>query len=557
MDGCKDGPVRRYISRFVNWLASLPVKNGYLAMAFIHLAVLMAGLESAYVQLVTTHRIVSADMLPERSFLLLLCLDLLLPLTVALLSRRALFVYFAGQCIVSTALLHYSIFFYNPLTLSTIYHSLHGAASLGIDIFAFARWDIIGVMGALFVVKSLFVQLGRTPDWSMPKFWGLRGITAVGCMAVIWVISSSIYGRTGMSVLWVDSRGHRTATERRMEEGTREAVRTIGYLATWIGEWVSGTYRDTELIYAEARCGDPDEAFCAASPETVTERAWNGLPMPPVGRNVVFIQVESLDFGTIGMRVNGKEVTPFLNTLARSSLMLKTFAPHKVGSSNADYEILNARLADQNVIYYSYIKAFPDSVVNRMAERDFATSIFHGLSGNLFNLREAYRTQGFQHLVFKEELLGMGFKASSHIMNHVMDEDLFRAAGKEWAHTPEHGRFQFIITMSSHIPFLDPLPEFKSAGGIFSRYVSSLHYTDACMAAFYHTLPEGTVLVLWGDHGSDVDYPSSFPPNERHVPFMAHVKGETAWLGHGSDASAQGRVYTLCELGYYLRKAFR
>ena len=543
------------------------------------LAVLAGGLESAYVQLATTHRLVSPELLTDLSFLLLLCLDLMVPLTVALLSRRFLFMYFAGQCFLSTALLHYTIFFYNPLTLSTIYHSMHGAASLGIDIFAFARWEIILAMGALFLLKVFLVQLGRTPDWGMPKFWGLRGITAVCCMAAIWVISSSIYGRTGMSALWVDSRGHRTATERRMEEGTREAVRNIGYLATWIGEWTSGTYRDTELIYAETRCVNPDAgpdagsdaALCKANPETQAENSgareallpaarlqtWNNLPLPETGNTVVFMQVESLDFKVLNMRVNGMEVTPFVNSLLPSSLLLKVFAPHKVGSSNSDYEILNARTADQNVIYYSYIKEFPDSIVKILAARGFETSIFHGLSGRLFNLREAYKAQGFERLKFKEELQEAGYKASSYIMNHVMDGDLFRmAAGDLAAGRQKNGKqFQFLITMSSHIPFMEAAPEFKGAGGIFARYVSSLRYFDSQFAEYYASLPDGTVVILWGDHGSDVDYPSQYSPNERHVPFIVHVKGQNLRMS-GASAPARERTYTLCELGYYLRKIF-
>lgn len=141
-------PVRELFSGFCRWFSTLPVKNGYLALFFIHLAVLAGGAESAYVQLVTTHRFMSFDLLLEPSFLLLLCLDLMVPLTIALLSRRLLFVYFAGQCFLSTMLLHYTIFFYNPLTLSTIYHSMHGVAFLGIDIFAFAMWEVIFAMAA-------------------------------------------------------------------------------------------------------------------------------------------------------------------------------------------------------------------------------------------------------------------------------------------------------------------------------------------------------------------------------------------------------------------------
>ena len=583
---------RRAVRKAVDAFASLPVRNGCLALLFIHLAVLLSGLEAVYVQIVTTNREFTFELLQTQSFLLLLCLDLLVPLTIAFLSRRMLFFYFAGQCFLSTMLLHYTIFFYNPLTLSTIYHSMHGAASLGVDIFGFARVDIILAMGAVFCVKALLLQLGRTPDWSMPRFWGLRGVLAVSCMAILWGISNFIYGHTGLSMLWVDSRGHRTATERRLETGTREAVRNIGYVATWVGEWLSGTYRDTALIYAEMRCADPNDAWCRDRERECAEegdRFWNGIPVPVPGEKVILIQVESLDFATLDMQVNGHTVLPFLNHLARESVLLKAFAPHKVGSSNSDYEILNGRIADQNVIYYSYIKEYPDSIIRRLADKGYKPAMFHGLNGNLFNLREAYVAQGFDQLVFKEELLAEGYGPSRYIMDHVLDEDVFASAAKHLEQAQFQDRqAQFIVTMSSHVPFIDPYPIFKSVGGRFARYVSSLRYMDRCLAAYYARLPEGAVVILWGDHGSDVAYPRGFPDNARHVPFMVHVKGSTAWkeqqqqtskkisarpktLDSGDSNNLRAwmtdpdsaslvtsrRIYGLCDLAHYLRCIFR
>ena len=410
----RPGPVRRMLRR----LDSLPVASGWQALILLNIAVLIAGLESAYVQVNTTYQFFSLSLLKTPSFLFLLSLDLLVPLTVALLSRRLFMVFLAGQWFLNIILLHYTIFFYNPLTLSTIYHSMHGAASLGIDILGFARWDIIAAVTVLLLIKLLLVQMSRTPDRLMPKVWNMRGLTAICCMAVIWYISMLIYGKTGLSLLWVDSQGHRTATERRLESGTREAVRNIGYIATWIGEWMSGTYRDTDLIYAEMRCADPDAENSPAIRTGQGERDqyWAGLPLPPVGGTVVFIQVESLDFAALSMKVNGHTVVPFIDSLARQSLLLKAFAPHKVGSSNSDYEILNSRVADQNVMYYSYIKDYPDSVVRMLVDKGYQASVFHGLGGKLFNLRSAYAAQGFSVFHFKEDLEAEGYPPSKFIL---------------------------------------------------------------------------------------------------------------------------------------------
>lgn len=548
------------------------VKNGVLAICLVLLVVALSGLTAAYIQVVTTNRVISSELLDDHSFLLLFSLDLLLPLTVALLSKRAFMVYLIIQCFLSTILLHYTIFFYNTLTLSTIYHSLQGAASLGIDIFGFARWGIILTLGTLLAAELFLLQIAMAPRPNMPSFFRLRGISAVICMVVICWLALHIYGRTGLSLVWVDARGHRPAAERRLEEGTRESVRNIGYVGTWLGELFSGAYRDTTLIYAEVRCPNPDGGNCLATAEAGERRLWQGLPLPALSRTVVLIQAESLDFAALDMRVNGRPVTPFLNRLARRSLTLKVFAPHKVGSCNSDYELLNGRLAEQNVVYYTYIKEYPDSVIHLLEQKGYDPAFFHGLGGSLFNLREAYTAQGFKDFHFKEELLDEGYKASNLIMEHIRDEEVLDSAAKHLR--PEALTAQFIVTMSSHVPFLPPDPEFKSVGGTFARYVSSLNYLDKSLAGFYEGLPEGALLIIWGDHGSDVSYPRGFAPGDRHVPFLVHVKGDEDWLAEAgaagcpgepgrserleeSDLTADGRIHSLCEIYHYFRCLFK
>lgn len=643
-----------------------PVRGGWLAILLLHIAILMSGVESAFVQVSTSYKFFSFELLSTPSFLLLFALDLLLPLTVALISRRLFMLYLVGHCFLNVILLHYSIFFYNPLTLSSIYHSMQGAASLGVDIFGFARWGIILLMGVLLVIKLLLVRLSDTPNGLMPNFWGLRGVTAACCLSATIAITMTIHGHTGLIPLWADLGITKNAAERRMETGSREAVRHIGYIGTWLGEFVSGTYKDTTLIFAETHCADPASGPVGLPQNTILQTSgalgyngylqttalgisstapgcteaqstpavrqneqnlwqnasasrninstasgdastngarqnsnkaelpssWGGLPLPPVGNTVILMQVESLDFAALSMKVNGHTALPFLDYLAQHSIILRAFAPHKVGSSNSDYELLNGRIASQNVIYYSYIKEYPDSILHLLTKHGYKSKILHGLSGELFNLRAAYAAQGFEQAFFKEELLASGYAESKYIMGHILDEDLLDKAEEELHDGAgvdnTNKQAQFIITMTSHIPFIDPLPIFKKAGGVFARYVSSLRYTDQAIAAYYATLPAGTLIIIWGDHGSDVTYPVAFAENNRQVPFFVHVKGDNSWLnapvqsgplrsstelktpvmansrleeaklhplGYTVDPPVSSeRIFTLCELHYYLRK---
>ena len=525
--------------------------KGWAALICLNLAVLLCALESAYVQVTTTMRPLSPALLTDPSFLMLFGIDLGVPLCVALLSRRAFTAMIVLQAALSSILLHYSLFFFNPLTLSTIYHSMQGLGVLGAGVFAFVRWHIVVILGILCLIKLVLVRLARIPERFMPPFWDMRGITAVICMAAVFWISTVIYAKTGLSLVWVDSRGHRTATERRLEDGTREVVRSLGYIATWIGEFLSGTYADLDLIYAEARCRDPGEP---GDDGNTPEGVWDGNPIPPLPPTVVLLQVESLDFEGVDMRVQGVEVMPFLSSLSGNSLRLKIFAPHKVGSSNSDYELLNSRVADQNVLYYEYIRDYPDSVIRPLDASGYATEVFHGLEGDLFHLRDAYAAMGFGGACFKEDLIREGHSEATGMLDHIPDRSVFAAALRRL--NPGLRQAFFIITMDSHIPFSDVRPEFKAQSGSFARYVSALRNVDEALEEFHTALPEGTLLLIWGDHGSDVDYPRDYRPNRRHVPFLAHIKGNSGWLLRGEDgrAPSSGQPYTLCELSYYLKR---
>ncbi len=526
----------------------LPVNHGGPALCLLLLAVAASAAESFFVQTYSIHHALTWESVRSTINAPLLCIDVLSPLALALLSRRAFALFLVGQTAISAVVLHYGSFFYNTLTLSTIYHSMQGLSYLGGSAFVFVKPGLLLLLAFVLAVKLLLVRLSAAPV--MPHLWNLRGVAAVICLMLVSVTVFWEHGRSGILSLWTGEGPHRTAVDRRSQEGAKESVRSLGYLATWAGEWMGGVYRDTSLIYAEKRCPDPNVRFLEQHPESVD--AWCGCPLPPPFDRAALIQVESLDYAAPFLIVNGERVMPFLHSLLSSSLLLRAFAPHKVGSANSDYELLNGRVADQNVMYYSYIREYPDSVIREAAA--MRPAVFHGLEGNLFNLREAYRLMGFDRTFFKEELTDEGYPTSRLAMEQVADEHVLDAAARYLEEG--EGRAVFVVTMSSHIPFMEPRPLFGPGRGMFFRYISSLRYVDECLADFYARLPEGALLALWGDHGSDVSYPSDMTPNGRRVPFLLHVKGNDAWIADRENDVPQ-QEFTLCSLSWLLRAVLR
>src|SRR4029078_8074515 len=55
------------------------------------------------------------------------------------------------------------------------------------------------------------------------------------------------------------------------------------------------------------------------------------------GKRLIVVQAESLDFSALGYKVNGEEVTPFLNRLREQSMFYRIQAIHFNGSADADF----------------------------------------------------------------------------------------------------------------------------------------------------------------------------------------------------------------------------
>lgn len=527
---------------------SAPSREGT-ALVFLLLSVAVSALESLLVQTFSIHHMMTAESLADTVTPSLAAVDALVPLSLALLSRRAYLVFLVLQSVTDAVILHYAAFFYNTLTLSAMYHSMQGLSSLGGSVFVFVRPGILFTLALVLGVQLVLVRLSGLRRGLPPRLRAVRAAAVPLCLMLVAVTVFQEHGRSGMLSLWTGEGPHVSTFDRRSQEGSKQSVRRLGYLATWAGEWAGGSYRDLSLVYAEKRCADPDALFRETHREKAGE--WCGCPLPSFWGPVAMIQVESLDYAALSMSFGGHEVMPFLRSLLPSSLLLRAFAPHKVGSANADYELLNGRVAEENVMYYSHIRDYPDSVIRALASR--RPAVFHGLEGELFHLREAYRLMGFGETFFKEELVRAGYPTSTLALEQVTDEHVLDAAARYL----EQGRGEavFAVTMSSHIPFMEPWPPFGLGRGMFARYVSSLRYVDGCLASFYARLPEGTLFVLWGDHGSDVSYPSFMKDNGRHVPFLVNVKGRDAWLA-GREREKEERSFTLCSLSWLLRRLF-
>lgn len=289
-----------------------------------------------------------------------------------------------------------------------------------------------------------------------------------------------------------------------------------GYFWTWLGEAI---YLDGHLL---------ERAIEAA--RTRTSDRLRDEPLPPVADRIVFVQVESLDDALLGHEEKGERVLPFLTALRDRSAYYRVRPIHDNGSADADFSMLTGLAPSPDVITYRLLHyPYGDTLPKILGRAGYHTEAIHGLYGHFFGRQPVFEgPMGFDSVLFEKEL------EEEHGARPgrwgIEDAALFDVAASRLL--GRKGKvFQFLITLTSHGPFdyLEPEDEelFPRATSLRQRYLNSMRYVDRALEAFHARLPEGTLLVIYGDHESGTLPPRTDDGGRRWeiVPFLVHHKG--------------------------------
>lgn len=302
-------------------------------------------------------------------------------------------------------------------------------------------------------------------------------------------------------------------------------------------------FRDAYQIHFLESSGILEAAIARESEQSNLLQDAYGPEMP---NHIVVLQVESLDYPIITHHVDGKAVMPFLRDLSERSLLYHIRENHEYGSATADFVMLNGIPPAEQVFNYSlsqfpYNTALP-AVLRRNGYRTYAV---HGVRGSFYNRRTAFEKMGIEHNLFRAELwdyfhdrnspfqpryreMWDGFseaKQADHRKDRwIKDELVLEFASWLLQEKREEKLFLFLITATTHEPFIrhsgkDIRPDEKSK---FDRYGNAMNELDGYLRRFYENLPDGTLLVLYGDHPA---YIRSDEYKSANIPLMISVKG--------------------------------
>ena len=229
------------------------------------------------------------------------------------------------------------------------------------------------------------------------------------------------------------------------------------------------------------------------------------------GKNVIILQLESIQNFVINKEINGKEITPNLNKFINENIEISNmFMQSYSSTADSEFSATTSLYPMENGMSYSryYTNAY-DDIFTMFDNEDYTTSYMHGNYGFFWNRENVYKSFEVENIELKDSFAD----TSENIMGYLSDELLYTQA-VEKLKGYNMPFVSYIVSASSHTSFsLDGLQDRskvsidvgKYKDTFFGNYLESVNYADYAFGIFIEKLKEAdlyddTVILLFGDH---------------------------------------------------------
>lgn len=272
------------------------------------------------------------------------------------------------------------------------------------------------------------------------------------------------------------------------------------------------------------------------------------------GRNLVMIQVESLQSFAVGMEIGGEPVMPTLSEWRRDAIYVPALTDQTAAGRSSDAELATqASLLppDRGAAAFRYPANRSTAIASILAGRGYSTLSAVPFDGGFWNRRVTHRGWGYRRSLFAGD-----FAPGREVGWGLNDRDFLLQVADRLAAEPEPF-CAWLLTLSLHHPFegfpsaLEELDVGPHAGTPFGAYLHTMRLFDRALERFVERLDglglgERTVIALWGDHDAGFEWTASFAgrlgrPHDAagwylsqtvplfiRVPGAAHLAGEHA-----------------------------
>lgn len=231
------------------------------------------------------------------------------------------------------------------------------------------------------------------------------------------------------------------------------------------------------------------------------------------GKNVFVIHLESFQQFLINKKINGKEVTPFLNSLYKnkSTYSFDNFF-HQVGqgkTSDAENMLETSTFGlPQGSLFTQFgsDNIFQAAPAILKQQQNYSSAVFHGNVASFWNRNSVYKNMGYQYFFDSSYYDTSGDKSLGY---GLKDKLLFKDSVKylQRLQQPFYAKY---ITVTNHFPYTldNEDSKFKTTNtgdSSVDNYFKTAHYLDQSIKEFYNYLNKvgllkKSVIMLYGDH---------------------------------------------------------
>ncbi|EJQ97157.1 hypothetical protein IGW_01122 [Bacillus cereus ISP3191] len=227
------------------------------------------------------------------------------------------------------------------------------------------------------------------------------------------------------------------------------------------------------------------------------------------GKNVIVVTLESLQTFLIGAKVNGEEVTPFLNAFINESYYFDNFFHQTGQGKTSDSEFLidtSLYPLNRGAVFFTHGNNDYTATPEILRQQGYFTSVFHANNATFWNRNIMYSALGYDryyneldYKITPETNLNWGLKDIEYFDQSV---DILKTVDQ-----PFYARF---LTLTNHYPFTYDedtkfIEPYDSGNGVFDRYIVTARYLDESIKKFIERLKaegmyDDSIIVLYGDH---------------------------------------------------------
>ncbi|MDM5230486.1 LTA synthase family protein [Lysinibacillus pakistanensis] len=275
------------------------------------------------------------------------------------------------------------------------------------------------------------------------------------------------------------------------------------------------------------------------------------------GMNVIYLHLESFQNFLINYKLNGEEVTPFLNSLTKdkNTMYFDNFF-HQTGqgkTSDAEFMLENSLFGlPQGSAYITKAQNTYQAAPSILKDYGYTSAVFHGNNGSFWNRNVIYKSFGYDKFFdasyYNTDSLGDMAEYG------VLDKPFFEQSQSLLSSLPQPF-YTKLITVGNHYPYkmdqnLVTIDKANTGDPSVDNYFQTARYADEAIEQVFNQLKElglydNTMIVLYGDHygisdnhntameqviGKEITpYESA---NLQRVPLFIHVPGMQGGTDH-------------------------